>query len=745
MYRTLLGACAVLAAALSLSTEAVAQAGAVVSGRLLNSLSGDPIPGAVVLIEELRRETKSGPDGTFMFDNVPPGSYHLSVRTAGYSSRRTEVVAPLAQRMDIAVDPELHFEEVTSVSADARSQFEAFQPTAVLAGQELTKELGMSLGATHESQPGVAARSFGPAPARPVIRGLDGDRVLILQDGQRLGDVSSQSGDHGVSINPAAAQRIEIVRGPATLLYGANAIGGLVNVITDEIPTTPMMGASGNFTFDAGSAATEAAGAGDVHVGNGTYALHVGGGGRHSGDVDTPEGTVPNSQSRNAFGNIGGSWTGTNAYFGGSYGYDNTKYGIPLVESGQIGLTPRRHAITLRGGAQALTGAIDSYRATLALRRYKHDEIDADVIGTRFRNDTNEAEIMASHRAVGRMKGSAGGWFLDRAFDAQGEEALSPAVEQRGFAAFVYEEVTWPHLTFQFGGRVDHTGYTPFEEADRSFTTGSASAGLLVRPAAANDKLTIALSLARAARSPALEEMFFLGVHPGNFAIEIGNPDLRPEHALGVDVSLRWRTPRASGEVTYFRNDISDYIFRNPLSADEFENRLPFYEARFPNREIDFSEEEVEEFQLIEFVSADSVLQGIEAHSDVQVGGGIAIELGADYVRGTLKRNDDPLPRIPPFRVRLGARYQRNAFQAGGEVIAAAKQERLFGAETPTDGYGLLKLFTSYTFGTDRVANTITFRVDNLTNELYRNHLSLLKELVPEMGRNLKLLYNVRF
>ena len=745
MYRTLFSACAVLAAALSLSTSVAAQSGAAVSGRLLNSLSGDPIPGAVVQLEELRRETKSAADGTFTFDNVPPGTYHLSVRTAGYSSRRTEVVAPTTPSMDITVDPELHFEEVTSVSADSRSQFEAFQPTAVLAGQELTKELGMSLGATLENQPGVASRSLGPAPARPVIRGLDGDRVLILQDGQRLGDVSSQSGDHGVTINPAAAQRIEVVRGPATLLYGANAIGGLVNVITDEIPTSPMSGASGNFTFDAGSAATEAAAAGDVHVGNGKFALHVGGGGRRSGDVDTPEGTVSNSQSRSGFGNIGGSWTGTNSYFGGSYGYDDNKYGIPLVESGQIQLTPRRHAITFRGGAQALPGVIDSYRATVALRRYKHEELDGDVVGTQFRNDTNEVELMGSHRAFGRLKGSAGGWFLDRAFDAQGEEALSPAVDQRGFAAFLYEEVTWPHVTLQFGGRVDHTRYTPFDEAEQNFTTGSVSTGLLLRPAVAQDKLTIAVSLARAARSPALEEMFFLGVHPGNFAIEIGNPDLPPEHALGFDVSLRWRSPRASGEVTYFRNDISDYIFRNPLTVEQFENRLPLYQARFPNRVIDLGAEEIEEFQLVEFVSADSVLQGIEAHSDVQVGGGVSVELGADYVRGTLKSADDPLPRIPPFRVRLGARYQRNAFQAGGEVITAAKQDRVFGAEVPTDGYGLLKLFTSYTFGTDRVANTVTLRADNLTNELYRNHLSLLKELVPEMGRNFKLLYNVRF
>src|SRR5574339_972108 len=160
----------------------------------------------------------------------------------------------------------------------------------------------MSLGATLESQPGVAARSFGPAPARPVIRGLDGDRVLILQDGQRLGDLSSQSGDHGVPINPAAAQRIEVVRGPATLLYGANAIGGLVNVITDEIPTKPMIGTSGNMTCDLGTAASEGGAAGDVHVGNGKLALHLGGGGRRSSDVDTPEGEAANSQSRNGFG-----------------------------------------------------------------------------------------------------------------------------------------------------------------------------------------------------------------------------------------------------------------------------------------------------------------------------------------------------------------------------------------------------------------------------------------------------------
>jgi iron complex outermembrane recepter protein len=746
--RTLARACAVFVVALVMTSQAAAQDGVPLKGRLLNSLNATPLGGATVQIDELRRQTMSAADGTFTFESVPPGTYHLSVLAQGFSTRRTEVhAAANAPAIELQVDFDLHFEEVVSVSGDARSQFETFQPTSVLSGQELSKQLEMSLGATLENQPGVAARSFGPAPARPVIRGLDGDRVLILQDGQRLGDLSSQSGDHGVSINPAAAQKIEVVRGPATLLYGANAIGGLVNVITDEIPTKPMMGVSGNLTFDLGSAASEGGAAGDVHVGNGTLALHLGGGGRRSGDVDTPEGDVVNSQSRNGFGNVGLSWTGTKSYFGGSYGYDDTKYGIPVIEEGQVQLTPRRHAFSLRGGGQGLEGAFDSYRATLAIRRYKHDELEGDQVGTAFTNNTEEIEVMGSHRALGRLKGSLGGWVLNRAFDATGAEALSPAVDQQGFATFLYEELTWPHVTFQFGGRVDHTNYEPNGEPSRSFTTGSGSLGLLVRPAAADDRLTIAFSAARAARSPALEELFYFGPHPGNFAFEVGNPDLNPEHALGFDVSLRWRTRHVTGEVTYFRNDVNDYLFRAPLTEEEFAARLGEFAARFPSRDIEgpAGGEDEQAFPIVEYIAADSVLQGIEAHSDVQVTPQIAIELGLDYVEGTLKVEDEPLPRIPPLRFRGGLRYQRNAFQAGGDVSIVAAQDRLFPTETKTDGYQLGRLYVSYSFGQGAVAHTLTARLENVTNELYRNHLSLIKDLVPEMGRNFRLLYNVKF
>ena len=748
-------ACAVAVFALGASVSTFAQFSGVWTGQLMDSLSGGPIGGAVVFIEEWARETTTDEEGRFTFDNVEAGTVHVTVIASGYSSRRSEVVvASSGGPVVLLVDPELHFEDVVSVGAEARSQFEAFQPTSVLAGQELTKQLESSLGATLDGEPGVAMRSFGAAPSRPVIRGLDGDRVLILQDGQRTGDLSGQSGDHGVVVNPAAARRIEVVRGPATLLFGANAIGGLVNVISDEIPTAPIRGASGRVIFDLGSAATEAGTATNLSVGNGTVALRVGGAGRRSGDTDTPLGPVDNSQSRSGLGAVGLSWTGERMYFGGSYGYDDMRYGIPIVEGGGLELTPRRHAWTVRAGGGGLQGFFDEFRTTLAVRRYQHDELEGGDVGTHFANNTAEVEVMGSHRALGRLKGSVGGWFLSRNFDATGAEALSPAVHERGVAAFVYEEVTWPHVTVQFGGRVDRTRFEPAGEPARAFTTASGSLGLLLRPAAADDRLVIAVSVARAVRNPALEELFFFGRHSGNFAIELGNPALESERALGVDVSLRWRAPRASGEITYFRNAIDEYIFRNTLDADTFEAAEAAYLARFPGRALvghDLSNTndplagDEAALAIVDFIGADAVLQGIEIHGDFQLTPRLSAEAGLDYVRGSLRESGNALPRIPPARLRGGLRYQYNAFQTGGEVVAAASQERLADGDTPTGAYQLLHVFAAYSFPTAGAVSTITARVSNLTNALYRNHLSLIKDLVPEIGRDVRLLYSVEF
>jgi iron complex outermembrane receptor protein len=494
------------------------QTGTTLSGRITQTENSQPLSGALVVIDELRLEARTGDDGSYRFDKVPAGQYHVGVRAEGYSTRRTEVtVGTTPAELNISIDFDLHFAEVLSVSPTARPQFESYQPTTVLDGQELTKNLEATIGATLSEAPGVAMREFGAASARPIIRGLDGDRISVLEDGQRMGDLSSQSGDHSVPTNPAAARKIEVVRGPATLLYGANAIGGLVNVITDSIPSERTEGTAGNFTFNFGSNGGAAGGAGDIHVGNGQYALHFGGAGNRSGNYDTPEGEVDNSQARTAMGQIGLSRTGEKQYVGLSYGYDDSEYGIPIVEEGAIRLTPKRHSISARAGGQNLDGWLQSYRATLGVRKYEHSELEGDEVGTTFHNDTLEGEVLLSHKRVGRLVGSFGAWFLNRAFEAIGEEALSPPVDQQAFAGFLYEEIEAPHATVQFGGRLDHAKYEPEGGLRaRDFNEFSGSVGLLLKPQAANDNLVFAVNIARAARYPALEELYYFGPHRGS-------------------------------------------------------------------------------------------------------------------------------------------------------------------------------------------------------------------------------------
>jgi iron complex outermembrane receptor protein len=726
-----------------------AQTGTTLSGVIKQVENDQPMAGAIVVIDELRRETRTEADGSYRFEGVPPGEYHVGVRAEGYTTRRTEVsVGATPVTLDLSVEFDLHFAEVVSVSPNPRPQFESYQPTSVLTGTDLSRQLEATVAATLQSEPGIAMRAFGTAPARPVIRGLDGDRVIVLEDGQRTGDVSSQSGDHGVPVNPAAAQKIEVVRGPATLLYGANAIGGIVNVISDQIPSERTTRPSGNFTFDLGSNGGKSGGAGDVHVGNGQWAFHFGGSGERIGDYSTPDEEIENSQSRTATASLGGAWTGDNSYVGASYGYSDMKYGIPVVEEGQISLDPRRHAFNIRAGGTALPGFIQSYRATLGIRRYEHRELEGDEIGTTFDNDQLEGEVLLSHRKAGGLLGSIGGWLLNRQFQAIGEEALAPPVDQNTVAGFLYEEVAWPHATLQFGGRLDHTRYAPEGTLpNQDFTEFSGSVGLLVRPAAANDNFVIAASLARAARPPALEELYFFGRHLGNFAFEIGNPDLEPERALGFDLALRARGPRFEGEITLFRNDINNFIFRNPISDEEFEEREDEFDDRFG---VVHDEEEGDDphggdLPYVEFVGRDATLWGVEAHGDVKFTAQWTAEFTVDMVRGSLSDTDEDLPRMPPFRGIAGVRYQNAGFQAGTAVNMVATQDRVYGEEQPTDGYATLRVYGSYAFTRGAVLNTFTARLENATNELYRNHLNYLKDQLPEMGRTLRLVYTIGF
>ncbi|MGC4085631.1 MAG: TonB-dependent receptor [Vicinamibacterales bacterium] len=296
------------------------------------------------------------------------------------------------------------------------------------------------------------------------------------------------------------------------------------------------------------------------------------------------------------------------------------------------------------------------------------------------------------------------------------------------YAGFIYEEVgVNPHVSVQFGGRLEHAAFTPQgDDPARDFTNVSGSFGVLTHP---SESTTVAVNVARAVRNPALEELYFLGPHAGNFAFETGDPNLESEKALGLNLSLRWRGRHTSGELTYFLNNIDNFIYRQYTGA--VEDDLP---------------------ETI-FTAGDSRLQGVESHVDVVLNSLASVEVGVDYVRGELRDSKVPLPRMPPLRGRFGLRLQKNALQAGADVIVAATQDRIMSidgpdgpiGETPTDGYQLLKLFGSYSFQSGKALSTITLRVDNAGNTRYSNHLNYLKDLVPEIGRDVRLLYNVRF
>ena len=329
--------------------------------------------------------------------------------------------------------------------------------------------------------------------------------------------------------------------------------------------------------------------------------------------------------------------------------------------------------------------------------------------------------MLLSHRRTGPLVGSFGGWFMNRDFKAVGEEALTPAVAHRAFAGFVYEEVESPHATLQFGGRLDHAHFTPEQgRRERIFNEWSASVGLLLKPQAANDDIVIALNLARASRYPSLEELYYFGPHPGNLAYEIGNDELAAEHALGFDLSVRARGARFEGEFSFFYNDITDYIFRQPTGEVQ------------------------ESFPVVRNIEVDSVMTGIEAHGDVKLTNEITVEVTYDMVRGELKDSGDPLPRIPPQRLcgpdlsegRLPGRRQR-ADRLGSEsrIRRGAADRRLCDREI------VRVVFVHRPRRAEHDHGAAGQRGDTL----YRNHLNYLKELLPEIGRSFKVVYSLGF
>ncbi len=719
-----------------------------VSGRVSAELTGQSVAGTEVELVDLRRRVRVGADGAFRFDAVPPGE-HL-VRAAGPAGRglaRVDVAAGETAEVEIPIDVAVMEELVVSAGASASRQLDVAQPTTVLAGEELDLRRQGTLGETLAEQAGVSSTYFGPGASRPVIRGLGGDRVRTLQGGIGSADASASSPDHAVAADPLSADRIEILRGPATLLYGSSAVGGVVNVLDERIPGfLPEVPLSGRVELEGATGADERAGAVSLLGGAGTFAWHADYARRESGDVEIPGdataedgdplgGVLENSGLDTDSGALGVSWVGDRGFLGVSASGFDSLYGVPAghhheeegehegeeeAEAVRIDLEQRR--LDLRGERTFGGGPFQGAKLRVGVADYEHRELEGAEVGTRFTNDSWEGRFELVQRRRGDLDGSLGLQASSSDFSAVGEEAFVPPSVTDTLAVFAFEELRRGLLSYQFGLRwesqdVDPEGALP----SRSFDGLSGSLGLVWSFA---EEISFTASLSRTERLPGATELFADGPHLATRAFEVGDPDLDPEESLGFDVSLKSTAERVSGAVNLFVNRFDGFIYE------------------------DFTGLEEDGLAVVRFVQRDAEFVGAEVDllwRLAEVGGGhLDLRTRADWVRAELD-DGSPLPRIPPLRFGLGLSFHQGPWQATAEARRVEEQDRVAAQETPTGGHTLLNASVGYRIFSSKVVTDLLLRGTNLTDEVARNHVSFLKDDVPLPGRDVSLSVRLTF
>ncbi|HWP85020.1 MAG TPA: TonB-dependent receptor plug domain-containing protein, partial [Terriglobia bacterium] len=409
------------------------QAGGSIRGTVTLAGDGSPIHGVPVRILELGLSVLTAADGSYAFAEVPPGTYQIMASLDGFNDMiNTVTVAPgSAAISDFQLRLIGHRDEIT-VTASGREEvaYQSFKVTTSLDSVDLAKNARASIGEALEQQPGIAKRSYGPGPSRPVIRGFDGDRVLILQDGARTGSLSSQSGDHAEPINALSLDRLEVVKGPSTLLYGSNALGGVVNAITGHDHAHP--GLRGALTAVGGSNNGQGSANGSFEFGAGRLLIWGSGGGQRTGNYRTARGEIFNSETRLADASVGAGWFGERGYFSAGYDFGDARYGIPTGTEPEsqipedeelVDLSMRRHSVPLRFGWTNLGSAWDALRVALTYNQYHHKELNREEVETTFDNKQFTYRATLEQPQGGRYSGTVGleGWHRD--YQTVGAEA----------------------------------------------------------------------------------------------------------------------------------------------------------------------------------------------------------------------------------------------------------------------------------------------------------------------------------
>ena len=644
-----------------------------------------------------------------------------------------------------------------------RNQLDVLSGTSVLTGEELTRELRPTLGDTLQRQPGVSATSFGPNASRPVLRGLQGERVRVLTDGIGSFDVSNTSVDHAVAINPLTADRIEVLRGPAALLFGSSAIGGVVNVVDSRIPRrvpTEAVHVEGIATY--GSAADERSGSAalDVPVA-GKIVLHVDGsylktddlrtGGfvlgpqqraaaRASGDADIAaladlRGRLPNSAAETWEVAGGASIITDRGNLGFSVSHYDSLYGVPVRyaltpggEAERVRLDVQQDRADVRAEVQT-NGFLQTIRFRAGAADYRHFELEeTGEIATTFNNESLEGRLELVQADRGGWRGASGVQGFIRDFDVVGEEKFVPKNKTEQVGVFTLQTFDFGAFRAEAGARYERTDVRAVADPDlgnpdlrRSFDAYSGSIGASI---GLGDTVRFGLNGTHSERAPSAEELYANGPHAGTQAFEVGNPTFRKERSNGVEATLKGSTGGLSFGLSAYHTWFDDFIYEQPTGA--VEDDLPVFQ----------------------FLQADARFYGFEAEGSFRLARlgetAIVVDGVADYTRATV-RGAGPVPRIPPLRVLGGIEAQGRLIQARAEIEHVTEQDRIAAFETPTAAFTLVNASLSFKpFGRDN-STSLVLSANNIFDVTARRHASFLKDFAPLAGRDIRVSARVSF
>ncbi|MBO9662809.1 TonB-dependent receptor [Dokdonella sp.] len=593
-------------------------------------------------------------------------------------------------------------------------------PVSVLAGTELDDARSGTIGQTVAGVPGVQTTAFGAGAGRPVIRGLDGSRVAVLADGLGSADVSNVSQDHATTVEPFLADQIEILKGPATLLYGSGAIGGIVNLVDGRIPqSAPANGLSGRTQIGYDSVSGGGTGMFRVDAGGDGFALHADGLYRHDGDYDIPGRTLDNSFAHSKSGALGGSWLGDWGYLGLSVSRYLSNYGNP-AEPGDpaegepaVRVSMGQTRYDLKGALNAPFAGIDKAEFSFGHSDYQHVEYEGSKAGTTFTNQTDEGRVQLTHAPLAGWTGAFGLQAFHRDFAAIGEESFVPPTSTKGVGLFVTEQREFGPLKVELGARTDRQSSTPDNGDKRDFSPLSLSAGFAWR---FDDAWHMTLNLDRAQRAPAEEELFSHGPHAASATFEIGDANLAKETANQVELGLHYHSEFVEAKVAAYYNRYDDFIYL--ADTGEIEDDLPVRQWSQRNAKFRGGEAEAT-FHLAKNASG---------HYDLRVWG--------DTVRATLAGGGN-LPRIPAARFGSELSWRNDDWRASLGATRYFEQDDVAEFETDTKGFTLVNARLAWSFfNNDRSSWEAFVNADNLTNQTARLSTSLIKDQAPLAGRN---------